>query len=265
MFRNILMSLMLFSMVVLIPNQSMADVKVNGYLNIEQGGGIIFPDGILNSSQGFAGPIGPTGPQGVKGDTGPQGPAGQVTLDAICNAIIAANKVLPSYCTTATLLSIAVTPANSAVAGGVTTQFSAFGTFSDTSSLDITTSVVWSSSDSSVATISNVGGSKGKAVSVAKGATKITATSGNISGSTSLSTLLISEFAIPTIGSGPYDITAGPDGSLWFTEMYTNKIGRITTREYSPNSLYPQATTPRSVFHLARTATSGLMKCTTTK
>jgi streptogramin lyase len=48
----------------------------------------------------------------------------------------------------------------------------------------------------------------------------------------------IIEFPIPTANSGPFGITAGPDGNLWFTEAgftFTgvtgsgNKIGRITT------------------------------------
>src|SRR5262249_4122924 len=36
------------------------------------------------------------------------------------------------------------------------------------------------------------------------------------------------EFAIPTAGSGPSAITAGPEGNLWFTEGKANQIGRIT-------------------------------------
>jgi len=39
----------------------------------------------------------------------------------------------------------------------------------------------------------------------------------------------ITEFATPTAFSVPVDITAGPDGALWFTEAVANKIGRITT------------------------------------
>ena len=39
----------------------------------------------------------------------------------------------------------------------------------------------------------------------------------------------ITEFVLPTSGSGPSGITAGPDGTLWFTENADNKIGRITT------------------------------------
>ena len=39
----------------------------------------------------------------------------------------------------------------------------------------------------------------------------------------------VTEFPIPTSGSGPQDIAAGPDGNLWFTEQAANQIGRITT------------------------------------
>ena len=37
----------------------------------------------------------------------------------------------------------------------------------------------------------------------------------------------IREFAVPTANSGPLDITAGPDGNLWFTEGFGNKIGQL--------------------------------------
>jgi virginiamycin B lyase len=39
----------------------------------------------------------------------------------------------------------------------------------------------------------------------------------------------IDQFPVPTGGSRPYTIVAGPDGALWFTESIGNKIGRITT------------------------------------
>ncbi|MGH6796672.1 MAG: virginiamycin B lyase family protein, partial [Methylocella sp.] len=41
---------------------------------------------------------------------------------------------------------------------------------------------------------------------------------------------MIIEFPIPTAGSEPVGITAGPDGNLWFTESHGNNIGRITTK-----------------------------------
>jgi len=39
----------------------------------------------------------------------------------------------------------------------------------------------------------------------------------------------VTEFAVPTAGSEPFGIAAGPDGNLWFTEGSGNKVGRITT------------------------------------
>ncbi len=43
---------------------------------------------------------------------------------------------------------------------------------------------------------------------------------------------VITEYELPSTtlpGNGPFGITTGPDGALWFTEISGNKIGRITT------------------------------------
>src|SRR5712692_5074617 len=37
----------------------------------------------------------------------------------------------------------------------------------------------------------------------------------------------VTEYPVPTVGAVPEEITAGPDGNLWFVE--TSKIGKITT------------------------------------
>ena len=37
---------------------------------------------------------------------------------------------------------------------------------------------------------------------------------------------------------GPEEITAGPDGALWFTEAAANKIGRITTAGLSDRLMH---------------------------
>lgn len=87
------------------------------------------------------------------------------------------------------LVSISVTPANSSIVLGSSAQFKATGTYSDNSTQDLTTSVTWSSSNTSVATISNTSGSNGLAVTVSTGtiaSTTIMASSGGISGSTTL-------------------------------------------------------------------------------
>jgi len=36
------------------------------------------------------------------------------------------------------------------------------------------------------------------------------------------------QFDVPTARAEPFDITAGPDGSMWFTEFRADKIGRIS-------------------------------------
>jgi virginiamycin B lyase len=38
----------------------------------------------------------------------------------------------------------------------------------------------------------------------------------------------ISEYAVPTVDSVPYDIAVGPNATLWFTEQRSSKIGQIT-------------------------------------
>jgi len=38
----------------------------------------------------------------------------------------------------------------------------------------------------------------------------------------------MNEFPVPTAGSGPFSIALGPDGNVWFTEVNSNKIGRVT-------------------------------------
>jgi trimeric autotransporter adhesin len=89
--------------------------------------------------------------------------------------------------TPATLSSITVTPVNPTVAAGSTLQFKATGTFSDSSTQDITTQVVWSSDNTSAATISNAAGSEGLATGIGGPKTaKISATFSGQTGSTTL-------------------------------------------------------------------------------
>jgi nicotinamide mononucleotide (NMN) deamidase PncC len=92
--------------------------------------------------------------------------------------------------TPATLVSITVTPINPRIVLGTPRQFTAIGTFSDNTTQDLTTAVTWSSSATSVAAISNAAGSNGKATSVAVGTATIAATSGSISGSTTLTVIV---------------------------------------------------------------------------
>lgn len=84
-----------------------------------------------------------------------------------------------------TLSSIVVTPANPSIANGTTQQFTAKGSYSNLSVQNITMSVTWNSSNTSVATIDNAG----LATVLSAGTTTITAMYGNITGSTLLTSI----------------------------------------------------------------------------
>ncbi len=100
-----------------------------------------------------------------------------------------------------TLSSISVTPANASIAAGSTQQFTATGTYSDGSTANITNQVVWSSSNTAVATMN----STGLATAVAGGNSTIKAVSGSFTGSTTLSVqvgaLSITTASLPVSGS----------------------------------------------------------------
>jgi hypothetical protein len=85
----------------------------------------------------------------------------------------------------ASLLSIAVTPANPSIAKGLTPQFKATGTYTDTSTQDLTSQVTWSSGTASTATIS----SGGLASAVGVGTSTIGAKLNSITGSTVLTVM----------------------------------------------------------------------------
>ena len=80
------------------------------------------------------------------------------------------------------LQTISVTPVAPSLRKGFTLQFTATGAYSDASARNITSSVAWTSSKTSVATIS----AGGLALGIAPGKSTIKATSGSISGSTVL-------------------------------------------------------------------------------
>jgi len=86
------------------------------------------------------------------------------------------------------LTALAVTPTNPSIALGTGVQFTAMGTFSNDTTQDLTNAVTWSSSNASVAAVSNAPGSEGLATSISPGVTTITATdlASGISGATTL-------------------------------------------------------------------------------
>jgi len=102
--------------------------------------------------------------------------------------------------TDATLVSIELSPVAPSVANGTTQQFAATGVFTDNTTQDLTTQVTWASSDEAVATVSNDPGSNGLATAAAAGSTTVTATSGGVSGDT---TLTVTEATLVSIEVSP--------------------------------------------------------------
>jgi len=124
--------------------------------------------------------------------------------------------------TAAALVSIAVTPANSSMAVGTTKQFTATGTFSDSSTQDITTTVTWMSLSAAAATLN----AQGLASSIAAGSTTIKATFGSISASTALT---VSTAHLVSITINPVNPRISKGTSIKFTASGTFSDGSVAT------------------------------------
>jgi len=80
----------------------------------------------------------------------------------------------------AVLESLAITPSAPSLAAGLMTPLTATGTYSDASNQDLTDAVTWTTSNASVATVSNAGGSEGTLSALSIGSATIGASSGAI-------------------------------------------------------------------------------------
>lgn len=141
--------------------------------------------------------------------------------------------------TNVTLVSLTVTPANPSIVKGTTQQFIAMGTFSDNTTQDLTVQVIWSSSNTGIATIST----SGLITSIAAGSTTVTATSGSTSGSTALTVTAATatlSWGVPTTNSDGTPLTDLIGYKIYYgtsSKNYTIMIdvGNVTT--YAINNL----------------------------
>jgi 6-phosphogluconolactonase (cycloisomerase 2 family) len=150
---------------------------------------------------------------------------GAVTITATLGAIVATTGLTV---TPAALVSLAVIPANSSIANGTGQQFAATGTYTDNSTQPLTTSASWSSSDTTVATVSNASGSNGLASSAGQGTATITATIGTISGSTGLTVTAATLVSIAITPISP-SITDGTTQQFTATGTYTDNSAQNLT------------------------------------
>src|SRR5277367_1550033 len=123
--------------------------------------------------------------------------------------------------TPATLVVIDITPTNASVASGLSDSLHASGVYSDNSVHDITGAVTWNSSNSSVVSISNASTSPGQTMAQTPGSSTITATLGNVSGSTMLT---VTAATLVSIGVTPANSTIanGLSTALKASGLYTD-------------------------------------------
>jgi hypothetical protein len=161
--------------------------------------------------------------------------------------------------TTATLVSIAVGPAGSSIAKGLTQQFAAMGTYSDTSTQNITTSVTWASSSPAVATIA----AGGLATGVGTGTTNVTATMGSIvSPADTLTVTAATLVSIAVTPSNP-SIAAGTTQQFTATGTYTDGSVHNVTCTTTWSSSAPGVATVSNVSGSQGLATAAVLGSTT--
>jgi Big-like domain-containing protein len=161
---------------------------------------------------------------------------GSTTITASVGAVVSNSATLTV--TPATLVSIAVTPPNPSVANGLKRQFIATGTYTDHTTQTLTTGVMWGSTTSAVATISNATGSQGLAASAGVGITSITATLGAVTGSTSLTVTPATLVSIQVTASNYSIAGIGQTQQFVATGTYTNGTMQDLTTQvlWSPSN-----------------------------
>jgi PKD repeat protein len=169
-----------------------------------------------------------------------------------------------------TLVSIAVTPTNPSIALGTTEQMTATGTFDDGSTLDITSTVTWTTQRATIVTVN----SQGLATSVKVGNSRVTASLSGITGSTRLivtPAALVSIAVTPALPSIPRGAQQQFTATGTFTDGSTQDItATVQWSSASPtvatisNLLANGLATSAGVGTTLITATSGLISGSTT-
>jgi hypothetical protein len=109
---------------------------------------------------------------------------------------VSATGGAPMTVTSATLTSIAITPSSALLAPASGVQLTATGTFSDGSTVRINPSVVWSTSDNTIATVNTTGFVTGQS----GGVVTVTARQGSVSGTANI---LVESAALSSIQVSP--------------------------------------------------------------
>ena len=141
--------------------------------------------------------------------------AGTTTIGATWQDVTGSATLLVSA---ATLTAISITPAEATIAQGTTVKFDAEGTFSDSTTLDITNSVDWQSSEAAVAIVSD----EGLVTGIGPGEAEISASFGTGDDAVSANVALsVTEAVISSISVTPANSTIEAGASQQFVATGT--------------------------------------------
>jgi hypothetical protein len=130
----------------------------------------------------------------------------------------------------ATLVSIAITPASSNVPAGTVQPTTATGTYSDGTTLDLTTTASWATGDAAVAIVSNAAGNKGLVKAIAAGTTSVTAFFNGISGTTQI-TVAAPVLVSITVSPIAPTLEVGQNQNFQATGIYSNNTSKNLTMQ----------------------------------
>jgi hypothetical protein len=158
------------------------------------------------------------------------------------------------------LLSLAVTPGQPSIPNGLPQQFAAMGTFSDTSVVDITSAVAWTSATPTVATIAPT---SGLAQALSQGSTVITATVGTVAGTATLNvTPAVVESISVSSSSSP--LFAGHSTQLAALGSYSDSTSADVTSVAQWTSNNPSVATVGPTTGLVQAVSAGSATITAT-
>ncbi len=134
------------------------------------------------------------------------------------------------------LLSIVVAPATATVTAGSTQAFTATGKYDNSTTVDITTQVTWSSSNIAVAQASNAAASNGVVTSLTRGTATITAALQGVQGTAALTVTAPTLVSI-TVTPATATITVGDTQAFTVRAVYANgTTGVLTGATWSMSS-----------------------------
>jgi hypothetical protein len=153
------------------------------------------------------------------------------------------------------LISIKITPQSFKLPATIETQLTATGTFSDGKQLNLTSGVIWTSSNPSVATVSNASNNAGVATGVAIGSSTISAA---FAGQNATTTITVTNATLTAINVTPASSSISLGASQMFTAQGTftdNSVVNISVQTDWTSSNVAVATINSS--GIASSASSG--------